>query len=171
MAPDYETLIEDAKRGNDDAFYQLMDGHKSRLYRIAYSYLKNEADALEAIQETTYRAYSQINKLRNNQYFGTWLVRILLNYCTNEYQRRKRFFPLETQKKEPSVKENDDMRLTLEQAVSDLEPKYQQIIILKYFEDLTLTEVARVMNRPEGTVKTWLHKALQTLRLKIGKEW
>lgn len=171
MATDYKKLIKDAKQGNDDAFYQLIHEHKSRLYRIAYSYLKNEVDALEAIQETTYRAYSQLHKLRNAQYFGTWLVRILLNYCTNEYQRRKRFSPLETQRKEPSTLATGETRVMLEQAISDLEPKYQQVIILKYFEDLTLTEVARVMSRPEGTVKTWLHKSLQNLRLKIGKEW
>lgn len=171
MTVDQESLVLAAKRGNDEAFFQLIEEHKAKLYRIAYSYLNNEADALEAIQETTFRAYSQLQKLKKAEYFSTWLIRILLNYCANEYHRQKRMALFAVQHEEPSYSpEADEIKIVLDQVITDLDPKYQQVIILKYFEDLTLAEVARVMDHPEGTIKSWLHKALQIMRVKLGKE-
>ena len=88
---DIEELLRAAKRGDEEAFYALMSSQKERLYRIAYAYLKNEDDALEAIQETTYRAWKTFGRLREAKLFPTWIVRILLNCCNDEWKRRKRF--------------------------------------------------------------------------------
>jgi RNA polymerase sigma-70 factor (ECF subfamily) len=60
------------------------------MYKIAYSYFGNEQDALEAIQETTCRAYNNFHKLKQPQYFKTWLIRILINYCIDEKKRMKK---------------------------------------------------------------------------------
>ena len=66
-----ESLVVAAKQGDDEAFYMLIDENKAQLYKIAYSYMKNEVDVLEAIQETTYKAYMKIRKLREPKYFST----------------------------------------------------------------------------------------------------
>jgi len=69
-----------AVKGDDAAFTELMDIHKIQLYKMAYSYLRNEDEA-EALQEVTFRAYRALKRIKNPDFFSTWLVRILLNYC------------------------------------------------------------------------------------------
>lgn len=166
--------VKAAIKGNDDAFYELMQEHKEKLYRIALSYLKNEHDALEAVQETTCRAYTKLHKLKEPDYFGTWLVRIMLNYCIDELKSRNRQTALfaETEMKTTAADEFNAKveRIGLEAAIRQMDPKYQAVIHLKYFEDLTITEIAKTMEKPEGTVKTWLHKALTGLRVTMEKD-
>lgn len=163
-----ETLAARAKKGDDKAFYALIQTYKKPLYKTALAYLKNEADALEAIQEITFRAYKSIKKLKEPRYAKTWLTRIMINYCADELKRRKRTISGET---ESGATENDEsIRLIMEEGISKLNPNYQNVIILKYFQDLTLTEIAITLDKPEGTVKTWLHKALTELRKQWEKE-
>lgn len=84
------TLVLRAKKGDETAFYSLMMNHKEQLFKIAYSYLKNEQDALEAIQEVTFRAFKHIRKLKEPDFFSTWLIRILINHCNDELHKKKR---------------------------------------------------------------------------------
>ncbi|WP_052877848.1 sigma factor [Thermoanaerobacter wiegelii] len=86
-----EELVSRAKKGDDDAFYELISNLKEQLYRIAFSYLKNEEESLEALQEVTYRVYINIKKLKKAKYFNSWVIRIMINYCINELRNKKRF--------------------------------------------------------------------------------
>ena len=88
---DRTTMLKAAKKGNSEAFIQLLETQKGQIYRIAFAYLKNEQDALEAIQEVTFRAFKNIRKLKEPKYFSTWLTRIMINYCIDELKRKKRF--------------------------------------------------------------------------------
>nr|WP_282446113.1 sigma-70 family RNA polymerase sigma factor [Paenibacillus silvae] len=151
-----------AQKGDAEAFAALMEMHQSRLYRIAYAYLHNEGDALEAIQESTYRAYRNLKKLKEPAYFGTWLIRILLNYCADERKHKHRFHPVSAVQETGRWDRPEDPDLAA--AVSALEPDYKQIIILSYFEGFSLTEVADILDIPAGTVKSRLHRALGKLR-------
>jgi RNA polymerase sigma-70 factor (ECF subfamily) len=166
-------IVKAARKGDDESFYQLIDTHKDRLFRIAYAYLHNEQDALEAIQETTFRAYVKLRSLRKPEYFRTWLIRILINYCNDELKRRRR---QSAQAADARITEDEDLtehhveRIRLEGALDSLEPKLKQIVILKYFEDLTIREIAKVLRRPDSTVKTWLYKALVSLNRHMRKE-
>lgn len=165
-----EQLVLAAQQGDDEAFFQLLNVEKERLYRIAFAYLRNESDALEAIQETTCRAYVKLRKIKEPRYFATWLIRILIHYCIDE-QKRKRKVVILPQFPEPaSNTPTADDKLSLEGAIDQLAPHYRHIIILKYYQDMTLTEIARLLEKPEGTVKTWLNKALKQLRSQIGPE-
>ncbi|WP_275887781.1 sigma-70 family RNA polymerase sigma factor [Bacillus sp. P14.5] len=92
MKKEDEVLVKKASKGDGEAFYQLMKIYKMQLYRIALSYFRNDQDALEAIQETTFRAYKGIGKLKKPSYFSTWLVRILLNYCNDELRKKKELY-------------------------------------------------------------------------------
>jgi RNA polymerase sigma-70 factor (ECF subfamily) len=166
-------IVKAARKGDDESFYQLIDTHKDRLFRIAYAYLHNEQDTLEAIQETTFRAYVKLRALRKPEYFRTWLIRILINYCNDELKRRRR---QSAQAADARITEDEDLtehhveRIRLEGALDSLEPKLKQIVILKYFEDLTIREIAKVLRRPDNTVKTWLYKALVSLNRHMRKE-
>jgi len=161
-------LVTAAQNGDDEAFYELMSSCKHQLYRIAYSYLRSEQDALEAVQETTFRAYRKLRKLKDPHHFKTWVIRILINYCIDE-QRRSRKERTDLPDKLPhlSPKPSDTDRIDLEMMIDRLDHPLKQIIILKYFEDLTIKDIAAVMGRPEGTIKTWLNRALAQLRLEL----
>ncbi|MET3937638.1 RNA polymerase sigma factor (sigma-70 family) [Paenibacillus sp. PvP094] len=154
-----------AQKGDAEAFAALMAMHQSRLYRIAYAYLHNEGDALEAIQESTYRAYRKLKKLKEPSYFGTWLIRILLNYCADERKRKNRYSPV-TEMHEPSSWDRPEDP-DLAAAVSALDPDCKQIIILSYFEGFSLTETAEILDIPVGTVKSRLHRTLGQLRAQL----
>ncbi|HET7615642.1 MAG TPA: sigma-70 family RNA polymerase sigma factor [Bacillales bacterium] len=161
-------LAAKAKKGDDEAFYALIQQHKAPLFKTAIYYLKNEPDALEAVQEVTFRAYQSIKKLNEPKYAKTWLIRIMIFYCLDEIKRRKRMLVKETE--ERTIEADPSLKMSLEQYTSRLADNLQVVIILKYFHDLTLTEIARVLKRPEGTVKTWLHKALGELRSMMDEE-
>ncbi|KMJ58711.1 hypothetical protein AB685_10740 [Bacillus sp. LL01] len=157
-------LVEKAKKGDEEAFFTLIAAQKEQLYRIAYSYMKNEADSLEAIQEVTYRAFKGIKKLKQADYFSTWLVKIMINYCRDEWKKRKRE-PNIQMKMEEAYTEDNDLQLEMQEAISLLGDPYQTVIQLRYMEDFKIKDIAKVMESPENTVKTWLTKGLKKLRL------
>lgn len=173
-------LVRAARRGDDQAFFELIRMHKSQLYRMAWTYLRQEQDALEAVQETVCRAYAGLKKLKDERFFGSWLVRILLNVCIDEIRRRDRQSPaseawlqgLPEERRMYSSLSQDlsvEDRLELEQAVHRLREPEKQIILLKYFEDMTITDISHVLECPPGTIKTRLHRALLQLREWLGK--
>lgn len=156
-----------ACKGDETAFYALITGQRRRLYGIAYSYLHNENDALEAVQETVCRAWSKCGRLRNPELFVSWLIRILINCCVDEQKRRKRVVPYEEIRGTDTREMVNDSKLDLERALNRMKPKYRHVLILKYYQDMTVTEIAKVLDCPEGTVKTRLHQGLKLLRQKI----
>jgi len=167
---DQTTMLKAAKKGDSEAFIQLLETQKEQIYRIAFAYLKNEQDALEAIQEVTFRAYKNIKKLKEAKYFSTWLTRIMINYCIDELKRKKRFLINDSKAQTGSILEEKDKTIGVETAIKTLEPRFQEIIILKYFQDMTIEQIADHLGHPTGTIKTWLSKALQALRKQITKE-
>ncbi|WP_405111797.1 sigma-70 family RNA polymerase sigma factor [Paenibacillus sp. FSL K6-1217] len=141
---------------------------KKILYSIAYSYLRSEAEALEMVQETTYRAWAKRGSLKDKERFAPWLTRILINCCKDELKRRKRMAaPVPEQAGGGLQEMTSDRKLDMEQALEAVKPKYRQVLVLKYYRDMTLTEIAEVLGKPEGTVKTWLNKGLKQLRDKM----
>lgn len=164
-----EQLMASMPKSREELFYETLCSYKEQLYRIAYSYLKNEQDALEAIQETTCRAYMSLGKLKDHSYFKTWVIRILINYCIDE-QKRKHKNGAVPENMDIAMGSFDDKKLQVEEYVQRLEPKFRQIIVLKYFEDMKINEIAAVMKKPEGTIKTWLTKALKRLKDLMSEE-
>ncbi|WP_019415887.1 sigma factor, partial [Paenisporosarcina sp. TG20] len=84
-------IIKQAIAGDDGSFLIVMHNQKEALYRTALAFLKNEHDALEAIQEITYRAYKKIHTVKEPTYMKTWLTRIMMNYCQDQLKKQKRF--------------------------------------------------------------------------------
>jgi len=166
-----EELVKLAQKGDNEAFYTLVSKESEKLYNIAYHYFKNEADALEAIQETTCRAFIKLRKLKEPQFFSTWITRIMINYCIDEQKRKKKFIHIdESISGDSNITETNIDGILLETAVSGLEPKYKKVIILKYFQDMSIQEISKVLQCPEGTVKTWTYRALNQLRTLLNKE-
>ncbi|MFC5466460.1 sigma-70 family RNA polymerase sigma factor [Lederbergia graminis] len=162
---DEKTVLK-AIKGNDEAFLTLMHQYKVDLYKTSLAFLKNEEEALEAVQEVTFRAYKSIRKLRNPLFFKTWLVRIMINYCNDQLKQKKRVVLDEEMIASTAIIESYEV-LELKEIMLDLPSQSREILTLKYFHDLKIKEIAESMGCPEGTVKTWLHKALKQLREKF----
>ena len=76
-----EFLIRKAKKGDKDAFCRLMDEQVQSMYKVACAYLKNDEDVADAIQDTILSCYENLKSLKQNRYFKTWMIRILINKC------------------------------------------------------------------------------------------
>ncbi len=126
-------------------------------------YLKNEHDSLEAIQEVAYRSWKGISSVKSPEYFSTWLMKIMMNYCVDELNRKKRII-VQDEFSDVTSMEDIHTHEELEEAIDTLDGKCKQVIILKYFHDLRISDIAIMLECPEGTIKTWLNKALMELR-------
>ena len=142
---------------------------KRKLYNTALLYLGNEADALEAVDEAVFKAYKSVKSLKHDEYFYTWVTRILINECKKELRRKKRVHITDSIE-EGSESFNYDS-LPLNEAIHMLSEDLRSVIILRYFDDLTLAEVSDVLNLPQGTVVSKQRKALSLLKLNLMEEY
>lgn len=141
-------------------------------YRLAYSYVKNITDALDVVQESIYKAFLSIDSLKDFSYIKTWLYRIIVNTSLDFLRKRKK----EVITDEEFLLNNDTGTLDhytdidLERALRTLPEKYRSIIVLRYFEDLKLEEIAEILGQNVNTVKTRCYKALKILRISMDVE-
>ncbi len=153
---------------NDD-FAGRIEHIRLKLYKTAFLYLGNETAAMDAVDEAVYKALKNIRRLRQTEYFDTWITRILINECHNENKRRKRFALL---KELPEAAAEDFDSLPLREAIRRLPQDLKEVVILRYFAGYTLTETAEALQIPQGTAATRQRRALRLLRLELdtGKE-
>lgn len=161
-----EQLVKDAIKGDDAAFLQLIQLYKIDLYKTALSFLRNEEEALEAIQEVTYRAYKNMKSVKDAAYFKTWLIRIMINYCNDQLKKKKRVV-LNDELLNLQGNSENHTEMELKDAMLGLDERSREILTLKYFQDMKIKDIAATLQCPEGTVKTWLNKALKALRDKL----
>ena len=141
---------------------------RDRLYRTAWLYLGSEADALEAVDEAVYQALRALGKLRQPEFFETWVTRILINECHRELRRRKRLAGEEALPDTAGPDAYDD--LPLKEAIRRLPEELRAVVILRFFTGYTQAETARALEIPQGTVATRQRRALELLRLELGEE-
>ena len=151
----------------ESEFADRIERLRSSLYRTAYLYLGGEAAALDAVDETVYRALVSLKKLRRPEYFDTWITRILINECKNELRRRKREISMDTLP-EKSVEQFD--ALPLKDAVQRLPKELKEPVILRYFAGCTTEETARALKLKKGTAASRLRRALKLLKLELTEE-
>lgn len=94
MEAEIHRLVKKAIKGNKNIFEKLVQHHYERIYRTAYLYVHNEADALDVVQEATCQAYKSIHSLRNPEYFTTWLTRIVIRCSVQVIKKRDKVIPL-----------------------------------------------------------------------------
>ena len=140
---------------------------KPKLYRMAFLYLGSESMAKDAVDEAEYKAFISLKKLRQPEYFETWVTRILINECKKALRRTKREANYESLP-EQSVEYFDS--LPLKEAIRQLAPELREVIILRYFSGFTTVETAQSLNLPQGTVATRQRRALQLLRLELSDQ-
>lgn len=143
---------------------KLID-HYEKYYRLAYSYVHNEADALDIVQESAYKAILKSDSIKKEEFIDTWIYRIVINTAV-DYIRSRQKEAFEVYEEDTGVcdkYEEYDLKLAMEQ----LDPTEKSIVILKYFEELKLDEIADIMNENVNTIKSKLYRALKKLRVQL----
>ena len=148
-------------------YAQRAMAEKERLYRTALLYLGGEAAALDTVDEAVYQGFLHYKRLRQPEYFATWMTRILINACNAELRRRKR--ELSVAELPETAAEAFDA-LPLREAVARLPRELRAVVVLRYFQGLTLAETAQALDIPPGTVSTRQRKALSLLKLHLTEE-
>lgn len=169
---DQRGLVEQAQRGDHDAFAVLAGGAIARLDAAARLILRDNELARDAVQEALVRCWRDLPTLRDVERFDSWLHRLLVNACLDLVRRRRRraieveLVPLHI----PSATDFSGGvvdREQLDRALRALEPDWRAIVVLHFFLGMQMPEIARILGIPLGTAKSRLHRALGVLRTTV----
>ena len=181
-------LIEESKKGNIDAFEQLIKDYKKSAYNIALRVMRNVEDAEDASQEALIKIYKNINNFNMESTFKVWMYRIVVNTCI-DFKRRKTINAIsidetidlgsgrelqreitdESSNPDALIERNYDTQL-VNDAINMLEDDFKTIIILRDIKGFTYDEVSQILNCNLGTVKSRLSRARKKLKEILEKE-
>jgi len=166
-------LVRRAQRGDGVAYLELYRQYEEDIYRTAYVYLSHQEDALDVVQETAYRSYKFIHKLKEPRYFKTWLIKIAISCSIDLLRKRKREVQWKPEYYDSisAIDEGDiPLSLSLQDIIDSLVVEEKHVIILRFYYDYSIREVAEIMDIPLGTGKTLLYRALRKLRKRVEGE-
>lgn len=151
----------------EDVKKYLLD-NKEDFYRVAYTYVKNESDALDIVQDSIYKALKSVSKIENRDGIKTWFYKILIHTAIDYIRKNKRYIQVEddTYFNENS-KWDEYTDIDLQKALDNLSPEYKIIIVLRYFQDMKIEDIAKVLNENINTVKTRMYTALKKLKISM----
>ena len=162
-----------AQKGNDDAFLILFQKYEQDIYRTAFVFVKNQNDALDVVQETAYQSFKSIKNLKNPKYFKTWLMRITINCALDLLRKQKNIVQMKPEFVgfiSGDVNEDILLEMSTRDLIERLNEDEKRVIILRFYEDLTINEVSETLGIPLGTAKTILYRALNKLRKDLKGE-
>ena len=164
-----QDLIERSRRGDHDAFAQLVDGAIARLDAAARLILRDHELARDAVQEALIRAWRDLPGLRDLDRFDAWLYRLTVNACLDLVRQRRRR-PMEVEMTSIHAAAMSDVsadlvrRELLDEALRRLDPAHRAVVALHYLLGMPLRDVAATLGIPVGTAKSRLHYSLATMR-------
>lgn len=175
-------LIERVRRGNRDAFTDLMEKYQTQIFNIAYGMLSDYEDASDATQEVFIKVYKSITSFKGQSAFTTWIYAICRNVCNDILRKRRRHgmnislygddeddtAPIKNVKSnaltpEESV-EADERQKLVREAITSLKAEYREVIVYSDMQGLSYEEIAKIMKCPVGTVRSRLNRARASLR-------
>jgi len=175
-----ETLVERFRAGDITAFDTIVERHQHKVYAIAYRMTRNREDSLDIAQEVFLRAHRSIGQWRPLRGFRHWLYRIATNMTIDVLRKRQRRagvivdgedFSMDRGIAGPTNSRGPVERITIEEmgcqigkAIEKLPERQRAVIVLRYYEDMSIKEIAAVVGCTEGTVKTHLFRATGKLR-------
>ena len=160
QAKDITDIVKKAKNKDADAFTYLMQFYMKDMYRVALAILMNDEDSADAIQETILTCWEKIETLKNDQYFKTWLTRILMNHCYDI--RKKSIHTVGLNEWEEPVTE-DGSNIELKEAWASMDRKYSIVLTLFYSEGYHVSEISKILRLPPSTVRTRLQRGRERL--------
>jgi len=184
MPADEREVLERIRAGDIDAVQTLFEEHRTRIYRVCLLYTDSTDDAKDVLQETFLRAYKSVGHFRGESSFTTWLTRIAINICLNLRRDRRNSETMESERLDqvqfempqgrPGNPEEAlgyrELRDRIRELVERLPPRERMAFMLKHFEELKIREISELMHISEGTVKSFLHRAVVTLRQELARD-
>lgn len=155
-----------------DILVEYIKENQNKLYRIAFSYTKEEESALDIVQESIEKALKNIHQLKTTEYVKTWFYRILINESLQYVKKNKKLIMYSIDDLEKDIYWEEDIQkddIDIYKCVQKLNDKLKTVIILRFFEDMKIEEIAKVTNTNVNTVKSRLYKALEELKKTVGK--
>ena len=149
---------------DNNSFEMLVTAQTDTLYRVSMAMLKNEHDAQDAVHEAILAAYQNRKKLRQEEYFGTWLVRILINQCRRTLRERRRYADSSVPLTDAASRDDPYLTVEIGEAIDSLPEKLRLTVILYYIEDYSVKEIKSILKIPEGTVKSRLSRGRALLK-------
>lgn len=179
-------LVKQAQQGSKEALLTLIMAEKDRYYRLAYAYMDNPHDAMDALEEMIVKVYEQIGGLRKEEAFYSWSKTILVNSCKNMLKKRSKLVLIEKWEekltnqaagaavnnrnlpgdRDPYV--GKDRQLDLQTLLLELNEQQKEAIELKYYHDLDYKTIASMTAASVGTVKSRIFQGLRKLRTRYG---
>lgn len=147
--------------------------NQEAVYRLAFSYVKNEENALDIVQDSIHKALSSLETLKSEGSMKSWFYRIVVNTSFDFLRKQKKIQFVDDKTLEIHSPTSEDVYqdIDLEKALEELPYAFRIVVVLRYFEDLKIEEIAEVMNENINTVKTRLYQALRKLRNKMSNEF
>ncbi|MBD0383904.1 RNA polymerase sigma factor SigW [Paenibacillus sedimenti] len=176
-----------ARNGDRNAFAELVELYKDKIFHLAYRMLNNKQEAEDAVQETFLRVYTNLHRYDENQKFSTWIFRIGTNLCIDKLRRRKNTYSLDAEMPDgegndyyamlPSHEDTPEKQVIvsetqeqIREAIETLPEKYKSVVVLRYLHDMSLQEIGDVLQMPVTTVKTRVHRGREYLRKRLEQE-
>jgi len=176
--PDDATLVERCLRGDTGAFDALVARYRDRVFSLAFRILGEASAAEDAMQEAFLRAYTRLPLYDPTQPFATWLLCLTARVCLNarrDHATEQRYMEQAAKAAPPAPTLEErlyarEQRRTVQRLLMRLPAPQRAAMLLYYYEELPIAEVARALNAPEGTVKTWLYRGRESLRRWLEEE-
>ena len=175
---DQEKIIARARRGDADAFEQLVVAYREQVFRLALRMCGSEADADEVAQEAFLSAWKALPNFRGESQFSTWLYQLTTHAAIDLMRREKRQIAAdditEVSAADPAPSpqqqaERSETRQAVRDAMGQLSPEYRQIVVLRFLQELSYEEIGAVLKLPSGTVKSRLNRAKAQLKEILSK--
>jgi RNA polymerase sigma-70 factor, ECF subfamily len=175
-------IVKRAQKGDRMAFAELVELYKDKLYNLGYRMMGNPQEAEDVAQEAFLRAFANLGSYNNSHKFSTWIYRIATNLCIDRMRKKKADYSLDaevpgddnggdmyTRIAAPDRTPEEEVVLAetqeeVQRAIESLPENYRAAVVLKYMHDLSLQEIADILEVPVSTVKTRIHRGREALR-------
>ncbi|MEM5817921.1 MAG: RNA polymerase sigma factor [Desulfitobacterium hafniense] len=164
--------VKQAQNGDQEALIQLIMSQKEDYYRLAYVYMKNQEDSLDALEDMILKVFENIRTLKDAEAFFSWSKTILVNCCKQNLRKKNKVIllqelPEETYEEAFGIYEE---RMAFEAHLASLNSHYQEVLRLRFLLDMDYQTIADLLKIPLGTVKSRIHTGLQKLKQRMEVE-
>jgi RNA polymerase sigma-70 factor (ECF subfamily) len=185
MSESEKDLLKKSKSGDIEAFERLIEGYQTRVFNIAYRMIRNHDDAADLAQEVFIKVYRYIKNFKEESSFSTWIFRITKNVCLDELRKRKNKHiisldeeiklndgevvrQIESKDDTPEMlAEKKEIRELINNAIDDLSAEHRIVIILRDIQGFSYEDISKIIECPEGTVKSRINRARKALKQKL----
>lgn len=166
-------LVKNLKKGREDAYRQIVEEYGNRLLRTCYLILKDREEAEDVVQETFIKVFRNIDSFRENSNLYTWIYTIALNLSRDRLRKKQDMFTIEV-----DLVGNNDVEYEVEKSIDkellrkelfEINSLYREVLVLFYFEELSIKEISNLLNEKEGTIKSKLSRGRNILKESLLK--